>query len=81
MDISVFIREGAGSALTHSSSIQGQVGAVVLLLNPGITGSSKFDQIKSSHITAFLPNDFQHSGFVQAHVFKPGFAPDAEGLV
>lgn len=64
MDISVFIWEGASSALTHSSSAQGQVGAVVLLLNPGISGSSKFDQIKSGHITAFLTNYLQHSGFM-----------------
>lgn len=72
LDISVFTWEGASSALTHSSSIQRQVGAVVLLLNRGITGSSKFDQIKSSHVTAFLPDYFQHSGFVPAHVLKPG---------
>lgn len=62
--MSGFVWEGAGSSLTHSSSIQGQVGAVVLLLNPGITGSSKFDQIKSDHITAFLTNYLQHSVFL-----------------
>lgn len=64
LDVCISFWEGAGSALAHSSSVQGQVGAVVLLLNPGITGSSKFDQIKSSHIAAFWANYLQHLGSV-----------------
>lgn len=59
LNFKVFIWEGAGSALVHSSSIQGHVKTVVLLLHLGISGSSRFDQIKSGHIAVFLTNYLQ----------------------
>jgi len=63
LDISIFFWEAAGCTLTRGSSIQGQVGTAVLLLNPSVPGSSKFDQLKSGPVTAFLTNYLQHSGF------------------